>query len=142
MAARRLQWDNLVWQVPVLSLTAQAFLLTIALNPGTSRVARIIACLLSIVAAVLAVQLMTRHRQAEIADAHWLCAYEAAHFPDHVVHGPAWRAKRDAQDPEAGVFSVFRRLPGFKTWAWGLTLFGLASLVVLLLSLVAPSLLQ
>jgi hypothetical protein len=26
VAARRLQWDNLVWQVPVLSLTAQAFL--------------------------------------------------------------------------------------------------------------------
>jgi hypothetical protein len=25
VAARRLQWDNQVWQVPVLSLTAQAF---------------------------------------------------------------------------------------------------------------------
>lgn len=34
LAERRLQWDSLLWQVPVLSLTAQAFLFTIALSPG------------------------------------------------------------------------------------------------------------
>lgn len=104
MSARRLQWDNLLWQVPVLSLTAQAFLLTIALSADSSRLARIVACSLSIVAAILAVQLMTRHRQAEIADAHWLAEYEARYSPSHVVHGPTWRARRDLQDPEAGIF--------------------------------------
>ncbi|MER6612681.1 hypothetical protein [Streptomyces xantholiticus] len=32
VAARRMQWDALLWQVPALSLTAQAFLFTITLG--------------------------------------------------------------------------------------------------------------
>jgi hypothetical protein len=47
VVARRLQWDNLVWQVPLLSLTAQAFLFTIALGSGTTMVARCISAGLS-----------------------------------------------------------------------------------------------
>ena len=39
LATRRLQWDNLLWQVPILGLTAQAFLFTIALDPGSTRFA-------------------------------------------------------------------------------------------------------
>lgn len=34
VAARRQNFDAMVWQVPALSLTAQAFLLVIALGPG------------------------------------------------------------------------------------------------------------
>lgn len=142
MAARRMQWDNLVWQVPVLSLTAQAFLLTIALSADSSLLARIVSCLLSMTAAVLAVQLMTKHRQAEISDAHWLQDYEQQYFPDHVVHGPTWRTRRDEQDPEAGIFSGFKKWPGFKTWAWGLTLFGVAAVFVLLAAVADPGLLS
>jgi hypothetical protein len=47
VATRRAQWDSLVWQVPTLSLTAQAFLLTIALSQGNDAWARIISALLS-----------------------------------------------------------------------------------------------
>jgi hypothetical protein len=42
IAARRTQWDSLLWQVPTLSLTAQAFLFTIALTQGNDAWARII----------------------------------------------------------------------------------------------------
>lgn len=85
VAARRLQWDNLVWQVPVLGLTAQAFLFVTALDGG-SRHAKVVASLLSIMTAVLCVTLMARHRQGELADAHWLEAYERGPFR----HACAW----------------------------------------------------
>ena len=48
VAARRTQFDQLVWQVPVLSLTAQAFLFSIALSADASRTARVIASVLSL----------------------------------------------------------------------------------------------
>ncbi|GHH64216.1 hypothetical protein GCM10017772_00230 [Promicromonospora soli] len=62
VTARRLQQDSLVWQVPVLSLTAQAFLYTIALGPESSGFARIVSAVISIVITVLSVTLMARHR--------------------------------------------------------------------------------
>jgi len=30
--ARRMQWDNLLWQVPLISITGESFLFTIILN--------------------------------------------------------------------------------------------------------------
>jgi hypothetical protein len=40
IGSRRQQFDNLLWQVPILSLTGQAFLFTIALTAGNSEFAR------------------------------------------------------------------------------------------------------
>lgn len=140
VAARRLQWDQLVWQVPVLSLTAQAFLFTIALGSDSSRTARAVAALLSLVASFLSVELMSRHRQAEVADARWLEQYEADHFPDDerfVVHGLAYRDARNASP--AGPLG---KLPGYWTWLCGLGLFALAALIVLTLVLVNPQALE
>lgn len=92
VAARRQQWDNLVWQVPVLSLTAQAFLFTIAIGGDSQRIARVIASLLSLVVTFLCMTLMARHRQAEIMDAHWLEDFEKAEWPsDAPVHGIRFR---------------------------------------------------
>jgi hypothetical protein len=76
VAARRTQFDQLVWQVPVLSLTAQAFLFSIALSSDGTRTTRIIASLLSLVMTFLSLHLMVKHRQAEVADSQWLEAYE------------------------------------------------------------------
>lgn len=47
---------------------------------------RSVASLLSIMTAVLCVTLMARHRQGELADAHWLEAYERVRFR----HACAW----------------------------------------------------
>ncbi|HEY5528720.1 MAG TPA: hypothetical protein VIL51_04625 [Thermoleophilia bacterium] len=141
LAARRTQFDNLLWQAPVLSLTAQAFLMTVALGSGVPLYSRTVACLLSIIVAFLSVHILTRHRQAEITDAHWLRDLEKRAAVEYRVHGPGWQKRRNATSPEAGPFNWFARLPGYYTWAIGLSLFGVASLVTLILAWVGPSLL-
>ena len=55
VAARRQNFDSMVWQVPALSLTARAFLLAIALGSGSGHLARIAAGLLSAVTALMSV---------------------------------------------------------------------------------------
>lgn len=57
VAQRRLHWDELVWQVPILGLTAQAFLFTVALSAGNSQFARATASALAWLAAVLSMAL-------------------------------------------------------------------------------------
>lgn len=92
VAARRLQFDNLAWQVPVISLTGQAFLFTIALSGDNSTLARAMASGLAYAAALLSMALISRHRSAEIADADWLRAYEIANF--HATFtGEVWASR-------------------------------------------------
>lgn len=121
VSARRIQWDNLVWQVPLLSLTAQAFLITIALGVGISRLSRVVASLLSLVITVLSITMMTRHRQAERADAQWLEDWEVARYgAGQAVHGHAFRLHRDRAGAEPGwVGRLVPSLPGYKTWLPG-----------------------
>ncbi|HEX2902288.1 MAG TPA: hypothetical protein VHO01_02425 [Jatrophihabitans sp.] len=132
VVARRMQWDMLVWQVPVLAMTAQAFLFTIALGDG-NRFGRVVASLLALTVSFLCVTLMARHRQAELTDAKWLDEYEHAHLGDTSVHGETWRARRDATGVGAGrVGALVPLLPGFKTWVIGLSVFGLAAIAALI----------
>lgn len=142
VVSRRLQWDNLVWQVPLLSLTAQAFLFTIALAGDTSRTARVIAAGLSLIVTFLSITLMARHRQAEIADAHWLEAYEDDHFSGmgDAVHGRAFQARRNTTAIGAGrVGRMIPMRPGFATWVIGLAGFGVAALIVLVVTIFWPT---
>jgi hypothetical protein len=55
-------YTTLLWQVPALGLTAQSFLLTIALQAGNGRLARILVCALSAVIAVASSALMHNQR--------------------------------------------------------------------------------
>ncbi|MFD4672487.1 hypothetical protein ACFWNN_22365 [Lentzea sp. NPDC058450] len=142
VAARRTQFDNMLWQVPVLTVTAQAFLFSIALGADTRSTARIIACVLSMLITFLTLHLFTRHRQAEITDSHWLRDYEREHYGDSLAHGSVWRQRRERTRDAFGVFAVFERMPGFKTWSVGLSLFGAAALVILVLTIFWPQLLQ
>ncbi|MGJ5832818.1 hypothetical protein [Streptomyces ossamyceticus] len=136
VAARRMQWDALLWQVPALSLTAQAFLFTIALGSDSSRYARVIASALAIVMSVLSLHLMARHRQAEVTDAHWLADYEQRHF-GNPVHGPVWAQRRN-QTPAPRLLTRYRAFP---VWMTGLSVFGIAALTTLALALFAPNVL-
>src|SRR5690349_20867309 len=68
IAGRRTAFDTLVWQVPSLGLTAQAFLLTLAYGPSSSSTARYVAGGLSIVIALVAIQTMLKHRANERTD--------------------------------------------------------------------------
>ena len=140
VAGRRTQFDGLVWQVPVMGLTAQAFLFTIALAPDTARVPRTVACVLSVIATFLSVQLMTRHRQAEFADAEWLADAESAMgcgCPP--AHGREWANRRNKQNPRAGIFRPLKNFGGYITWAVGMTLFAVAATVIGILAWASPA---
>lgn len=141
VAARRLQWDNLLWQVPTLSLTAQAFLFTIALDRDSEQFARVVASSLSLIVTFLSITLMARYRQGELNDAHWLEEYEKDQdLP--VVHGRQFKDDRDHEPLAAGrIGRLIPLLPGFKTWTIGLSLFGVAALMVLIITITSPGIL-
>ena len=80
VVSRRISYDTMLWQTPVLSLTAQAFLLTIAFGAGSESLARIVTGALALVTALASVQLISKHRAHEEADSEWLQAYEVKHF--------------------------------------------------------------
>lgn len=82
VAARRDASKAQVWQVPLLGVTIQAFLLTIALSPQYELWARIVASLLALTTAAACAQLLARHRRFETADAHWLTRYERMRAKD------------------------------------------------------------
>lgn len=142
VVARRNQFDSLLWQVPALSLAGQAFLFSVALAPDARPLSRIVACMLSLTITGLTLQLFTRHRQGEVADAHWLEAYEIERYGRGLAHGRTWQAHRNATSADAGWLTSWAQVPSFKLWAAGLSLFGLISLVMLVVSIVAPSVLQ
>jgi hypothetical protein len=133
VVARRMQWDALLWQVPSLSMAAQAFLLTIAFGPDTSRTSRLLASGLAVVAALLSLHLLVRHRQAEVTDAHWLAAYEQRHF-GITAHGPEWRDRRNAT-VIPGQLGVLARIPAFPVWQAALSLFGVVGLIAFILAI-------
>jgi hypothetical protein len=137
VAARRLQWDNMLWQVPTLSLTGQAFLFTIALGPDSSRTARVVACTLSIVMTILSMHLMSRHRQAEHTDARWLEEHESTRF-GRSWHGRTWATQRN-REHGSGLLARFK---GFQVWMGGLAVFGIAAVTVLVLTAFWPSILE
>jgi hypothetical protein len=135
VAARRAQQDALMWQVPVLSLTAQAFLFTIALGSGSTSLARAVAALLSMVTAALSMMLMGKHRVNELHDALWLDEYEQGHGLPPVHSRPYLRDWGRENKPRWVPRSLY------VAWLTGLGLFGVAGLVVIVLVVAAPHLL-
>jgi disulfide bond formation protein DsbB len=137
VAQRRLQHDILMWPVPALGLTAQAFLLTIALGSGSSRVARILAALLAAISTGLSMQLMARHRWHEATERAWLEAFERRHGLD-----PVHRVQYELA-PEVGVRPANRIAAwcSYRTWQLGLAVFGLVSLLSLALAIFTPDVL-
>ena len=69
---RRQSYDQMMWQVPGLSLAAQSFLLTIALGANSTPVARLVSGLLAFMAAVATVQLLLKQRYGELQWSMWL----------------------------------------------------------------------
>ena len=138
VAARRTQFDNLVWQVPVVSLTGLAFLFTIALSGDSSQLGRAIAAGLAFMASVLSMRLMSRHRQAEIADAHWLRDYEVG-LGAAPAHGPAWAERRNTIDAARKRWHrPFSSGSGYDDWMIGFGLFALAAVAIFVINLVSP----
>ena len=123
---RRLHHDNLVWQVPVLSMTAQSFLFTIALGAGTTPVARTIACVLALTISVMSVNLMIRHRAHELGAALRIESYEQARgLPAEGGFRPHYDGPRALR---------FLNRSAYRMWLYGLVLFGIAALVTVVIT--------
>jgi hypothetical protein len=70
LAQRRISTHAALWQTPALSVTAQAFLMSIALGATSSSTARVLAASVAIVVGIVTMQLVVRHRWLELLD--WL----------------------------------------------------------------------
>jgi len=88
--ARRMQWDNLLWQVPLISITGESFLFTIILNSATSHPAREIACGLAMIISAASLATLARHRLSEVHDANLLAGIERLRFKV-AIHGPGYK---------------------------------------------------
>ncbi len=77
---RRQTYDQMMWQVPGLSLAAQSFLLTIALGHESTPVARLASGVLAFVAAIATIQLLLKQRYLELEWSLWL--EQAADSPE------------------------------------------------------------
>lgn len=140
---RRETYDQMMWQVPALGLTAQAFLLTIALGSGSSWIARVLAATLGAAAAVAGMQLLLKHRYHEELFSNWLQAFarlrgwpepnDPAHAEGLAYDGAhSWR-RNDARGLRRWLGVVRTLTIEFRSayvWLVALSLFGLTDLVV------------
>jgi hypothetical protein len=54
------------------------------------------------------------------------------------MHGRSWAAYRNSTNPNIGRLGGLSKLTGFWIWSWGLSVFGMAAIVVLLPAIVVP----
>ncbi|HLY51025.1 MAG TPA: hypothetical protein VKR21_17675 [Solirubrobacteraceae bacterium] len=73
---RRRIFENFLWQVPAVSFTGQAFILTIVLRRTTSPLGRLVAASFGLCAAIAVLQAFVRHRWTEEAHSEWLNSRE------------------------------------------------------------------
>jgi len=141
IANRRLGYDTSMWQAPVLSFTAQAFLFTIALSVS-SNVARLIATSLALIIALISMQLMSKHRYHEMIDSKLLQHIEEEMKLDRFVGcSPHGHLKQRARF--VGIRAQwFQSLSSYKVWMSGLALFAIASASVIIITLTNPALLR
>jgi hypothetical protein len=155
IASRRLQWDNLAWQVPMISITGESFLFTIILSSSTSKDARIIGSLLAIIISYASISTLGRHRISEVHDANILREIEAKLFGIS-FHGPDFSKSRgnffrhlDKQAREKSnkkkldlwdfVVRASNRGRSYPVWLFVFLCFFVAALVCLILAISSPN---
>jgi hypothetical protein len=137
LASRRLGYDTLVWQTPLLSLTAQAFLFSSALNPSSSQTARLIAMSLALITSLISMQLMCKHRHHEMIDSLMLEQFEEEHAL-HSVHSSSHSRGSSLELPR----SWFVNLSSYHVWMSGLAFFAGAAIAIVVITVVKPELLK
>lgn len=148
LSDRRTAYDSMMWQTPALGMTAQAFLLTLALSSDTSGVGRATSAGLSILISLMVLQLLAKHRRNETLDSLVLEDLEKKLGVRAVLgvipHGhPRERSTADQRRlADSQVRKVLRgpkgfwRMSSFKLWCYGqyaLILVGLAIVVLVVL---------
>ncbi|WP_130012151.1 hypothetical protein [Serinicoccus sediminis] len=119
---RLYEQDAKMWQTPTMAFTAQAFLLTIGLGSTMhTPLERAVAATLSLVIALLSIQLMAKHRYHSALDKR--AAQEFEHDP---ALGLLPLVVREAHEDVPT--TVLTRHSAYLVWQSGLALFGLVSL--------------
>jgi hypothetical protein len=123
LAARRLQFDNLLWQTPVMSLIGMSFLFQIALgNPNATN--RMIASFLAFAAALASAHLLSKHRYFELHYAKLLQEIESARELQTISERPPL-AKGILRQPAYHIwlllffgFAAIAVVIGKRAWIW------------------------
>ncbi len=141
IAARRTSYDTLMWQVPALGLTAQAFLLTVAFGPDSSDVARYLTGGLSIVLSLVAIQTMLKHRVNERTDSLILEEMEREMGITFGCGGRPHAAPRPRARAAGNewIDGWWERRKSANLWVGSLTCFALAGLTAIVLTIADPT---
>jgi colanic acid biosynthesis protein WcaH len=131
--ARRDSFNQLVWRTPVLSLTAQAFLFTIALNPLVSPIARTMSASLAFITAIASAQLLLKHRFNEREHAVILEEFERQRGINPINQ----KITPDSTLKESKCTWDYLRtwiegIPSYKIWFVLLLIFALFALIILI----------
>ena len=145
VANRRQQWDTLLWQMPTMVLTGEAFLFTISLGAQTTQTGRIIAATLSLLVAVASLHSLASHRLSELTDSAWLHEFELTHEVP-ALHGLSWRGRRQSiVASQRGSSSATDRLisrtgtmRSIVVWFWTMSLITVAAVITLALAIGWP----
>lgn len=121
---RRNSFNSLVWQTPVISLTAQAFLLVIALSQNVSRKAQFVAAMLGFTAALASVQLLIKHRAMEKFHAVTLKKYE-------LLNGLALSNEK-LKNHDKSFIGKIQKISSYKIWIALLSLFAIVTLLIMI----------
>jgi hypothetical protein len=141
VANRRTAYDNMMWQAPVLSLTAQAFLFTIALSPGSSRLGRILSSLLALVSAIGSMHLMAKQRFNEHLDNCFL-EREERRLGITTLLGTTLHGDTKPIAQQLGVRRPwYVRQSSYRLWMLILAAFATAAILVLFVTWLQPELL-
>lgn len=153
-SARRLQFENLLWQVPMIAITGESFLFTIILNSATSKFSRSISSILAMSISFATLFSFARLRASEVHDSNKLAEIETKiyGFPIHGSTLSKSRAdfvnKQYGKD-SSGFFKKFfdklivlmnsQKVPTYPIWMTVFISFFLLAALCLLLNFIAPS---
>jgi hypothetical protein len=117
-------YTALLWQVPALSLTAQAFLLTIALDPSRARLARLLTSVLSSFVAIMSMLLMRSHRIHARNQGH-----VAARFAERLLSRAGIPEELQSSGEFSSAVGVWTAVNRGNYWVWqaGLLAFAIVS---------------
>jgi hypothetical protein len=132
--SRRSAVDQMMWQAPALSLTAQAFLMTIAYGGGSRWDVRLATAALGLITAGATVQLLVKHRSGEETHSRWLERFAEARQGWPAMHNPnaeeafAWYGREDqGKVKNSRLRSRLSGYSSFEVWTWMLAMFGVVT---------------
>jgi hypothetical protein len=134
--------DSMMWQAPAMALTAQAFLLTIALGHDTSPLARALSALLGVVVTVMSIQLMLKHRFFMTTDQVLMIALE--HRMGLVSSAVDWKTQVATIKEDGSDMDLLSRVPkrdglvawkSVNVWVGGLAVFTVVNVLIFALAM-------